>query len=80
MTRTEVEDASVAARKGHTAAEDLAAGKPAGKDHFIGLCNVEMLAIGLFVRKLEIFGKTGSDRMRGRRNPNAFLVAAFAPF
>ena len=80
MTGTEIENASVSAREGHAAAEHFAAGEPAGEDQFVGLCNVKMLAIGLLMLQFLIFGQTGSDRMRGSRDPKAFLVAAFAPF
>ena len=75
VTGLEVEDLAEAAGPGAAGAEDFAACEPADEDQIIGLGNVEVLAVHLFLGQFEGSGDALGDGMGGAGAPYARTVA-----
>ena len=75
----EIEDPSGPASERATRAEHLASGEPTDQDQFVRRRDVEVLAVHLLMRQLEVLADAGGDGVSGRDHPEAFFVAALTP-
>lgn len=75
----EIKYFSFSAHIRYAAAEYFSALKPTRKDDFVGLGNIEILAIHFFVRDFDPIGQPCRDRMIGSRHPKPLTLVYLTP-
>ncbi len=79
MSRLEVEDLTVTASETATATEDVAALVPANEDQFIRRGDVEVLAVHLACRDINMRTDPLCDGMGRIDDPNVLILTSFSP-